>query len=532
MKNLPIGIQSFKDLRSKDFLYIDKTEDILQLVTTGKVYFLSRPRRFGKSLLVSTLEEVFKGNKPLFEGLYIYDKWDWTQQYPVIRLDFAGFNHSTAENLQKDIERVISGIAQQYGIVLTREAAGSFSELIQKLHETTGKQVVVLVDEYDKPITEHLLNPDDVAANRKTLHSFYQVLKAADEHLQFAFLTGVSKFSGVSIFSALNNLNDITLDDKYASICGYTQPELENYFADYIDDVAQQVDMSREDLLAEIRVSYDGYSWDGKTPVYNPFSTLMFFDKKRFANYWFRTGTPTFLIELLKKRNQVAPIFNPIHTDEDAFDSYDPDRISEIPLLFQTGYLTIKQMEMTFGRAKYTLGIPNSEVNESLLRYLLSAYSEYPADQVPELKNNMQRQIRNCDVSGFEQSIRSMLANIPYNLHIPSEAYYHSLLLLWLKMLGFDIQGEVLTNIGRMDTVWHQPELTVIAEIKYHAKKKLDTLLNEALTQINDRKYYEKYLHHKVILMAVAFSGREASCRMMELPNDAMSQMTIPYDHI
>jgi hypothetical protein len=343
------------------------------------------------------------------------------------------------------------------------------------------------------------------------------VLKAADEHLRFVFLTGVSKFSGVSIFSALNNLNDITLDDKYASICGYTQPELENYFADYIDDVAQRVDMSREELLTEIRVSYDGYSWDGKTPVYNPFSTLMFFDKKRFANYWFRTGTPTFLIELLKKRNQVATILNPIYIDENAFDSYDPANISEIPLLFQTGYLTIKQLELIYGRAKYTLGVPNSEVNDSLLRHLLSAYSEYPADQVATLKDTMQRQIHTCDVSGFEQSLRSMLANIPYNLHIPSEAYYHSLLLLWLKMLGFDVQGEVLTNIGRIDAVWHQPELTVVAEIKYHAKKKLDTLLNEATEQISDRKYYEKYLDHPVILMAVAFSGREVGCRIKKL---------------
>ncbi|GHU72594.1 ATPase AAA [Bacteroidia bacterium] len=517
MKNLPIGIQSFAKLRQRDCLYVDKTKDILQLITTGGVYFLSRPRRFGKSLLVSTIEEVFKGNKPLFEGLYIYDNWDWTQQYPVIRLDLAGFDHRTAENLQKDIERVITNIAQLYGIILTRNAAGGFSELIQKLHETTGKQVVVLVDEYDKPITEHLLNPDEVTANRKILHSFFQILKAADEHLRFVFFTGVSKFSGVSIFSALNNLNDITLDVKYASICGLTQQELENYFADYIDDVAQQVDMSRKDLLTEIRVNYDGYSWDGKTPVYNPFSTLMFFDKKRFANYWFRTGTPTFLIDLLKKRNQIASIFSPIQTEEDAFDSYDPNRISEIPLLFQTGYLTIKQAKMTLGRAQFTLGVPNSEVNDSLLRYLLSAYSEYPADLVSDLRNNMQRQIQSCDVSAFEQSLRSMLANIPYNLHIPSEAYYHSLLLLWIKMLGFDIQGEVLTNIGRIDAVWYQPELTVVAEIKYHAKTKLDTLLNEAMAQINDRKYYEKYLDHKVILMAVAFSGREVGCRIKEL---------------
>jgi competence CoiA-like predicted nuclease len=185
--------------------------------------------------------------------------------------------------------------------------------------------------------------------------------------------------------------------------------------------------------------------------------------------------------------------------------------------LFQTGYLTVKQLELKFGRAKFTLGVPNSEVNDSLLTHLLSAYSEYPADLVSDLRNNMQRQIQNCDVSGFEQSLRSMLANIPYNLHIPSEAYYHSLLLLWIKTLGFDIQGEVPTNIGRIDAVWNLPELTVVAEIKYHAKKKLNTLLNEAMAQINDRKYYDKYLDHKVILMAVAFSGKEVGCRIKEL---------------
>jgi hypothetical protein len=307
------------------------------------------------------------------------------------------------------------------------------------------------------------------------------------------------------------------MDDKYASICGYTQTELEEYFPEYLNDTAQHLGMSKENLLDKMRAYYNGYSWDGTTKVYNPFTTLLFFDNRRFANYWFRTGTPTFLIEILKQRNQITPILKPVTMDESEFDSYDPANITEVPLLFQTGYLTVKQRKITDTDIEYTLDVPNAEVRGAILRHLLSAYSAYPVDRLQSLVTGMRRQIYQGDSSGLEQNLRMLLAHIPNNLHIQKEAYYHSLFLLWMKMLGFDIQGEILTNIGRIDAVWQQPDLTVICEIKFHVDKNIDELLNEAMKQIDDRRYYEAYLDREISLMAVAFTGKEVKCRMKRM---------------
>ena len=518
MKKLPIGIQDFVKLRSNNCLYVDKTHSILRLITEGSAFFLSRPRRFGKSLLVSTLEEIFKGNKALFEELYIYDKWDWTQQHPVIRLDFGGVNNALPDDIENDLSSKISNIAQKYNITLSRKLAGGFAELIEKLHYATGQQVVVLIDEYDKPIIDNLSVPEVMEENKRILHSYYQILKAADEHLRFVFLTGVSKFAGVSIFSGLNNLNDISLDDRYASICGYTQQELESNFSEHLDDAAHYMGIDKIELLDKIRTWYNGYSWDGKTMVYNPFSTLLFFDKKQFDNYWFRSGTPTFLIETLKKRNQLKPVLKPIIADSNIFDSFDPGRISETPLLFQTGYLTIKCKEIVDWQPQYTLDIPNNEVKDSLLKYLLNTYSAYPLEDTQGLKQRMHRQLLSGDTTALEQSLREMLAYVPYPLHIENEAYYHSLMLLWLKLLGFDIIGEIMTNIGRIDAVWKFPGHTIVAEVKCRSKKgRIVTLLTNAIKQMEEKRYYERFMNEeKVSLLAVVFAEKEIGCRMIE----------------
>jgi predicted DNA-binding ribbon-helix-helix protein len=517
-KRLPIGTQSFEILRTTNCLYIDKTEYIYRMVTDGRIYFLSRPRRFGKSLLVSTLDKLFNGRKELFEGLYIYDKWDWTQQYPVIWLDFGSVANHTTEALINSLSDFVKEMATKYGVVIEKiELTDRFAELIKKIAQSTGKGVVILIDEYDKPIIDHLSNIEVLDTNKKTLHSFYSVLKASDEYIRFIFLTGVSKFSGLSIFSALNNPNDITLNQKYASICGYTQEELEYYFTDYLDEVAECKHKSRNELLDEIKFWYNGYSWDGQTSVYNPFSTLLFFDNNEFDNYWFNTGTPTFLIEMLKRRNQLKPALETIETTSSAFKSYDPANIGEIPLLFQTGYLTIKHKRKMMDQYIYTLGMPNLEVKNSFFEHLLNAYSNYPPEQIQPLTFKMQQQIHNGNVSGLQQNLQLLLAHIPSNLHIPKEAYYHSLFLLLMKVLGFDIQGEISTNIGRIDAVWHQPDLTVVSEIKYHSEKDIDSLLQEAMTQIRDHKYYEAYLDKKVMLMAIAFTGKEVKCELEKI---------------
>jgi hypothetical protein len=490
------------------------------MVTSGKIYFLSRPRRFGKSLLVSTLDELFSGRKELFEGLFIYDKWDWSQQYPVIRLDFGKRSSGSSEELKVSLDDFVKSVANKYRIsLLENTLSGKFGELIEKLYQSTGQKAVILVDEYDKPITDHLSDTKIRTDNKRTLHDFYQVLKASDDCIRFIFLTGVSKFSGLSVFSALNNINDMTLNWNYNSICGYTQDELENCFTGYIDTVAQYNNISRSELLSKIKTWYNGYSWDGRTSVYNPFSTLLFFDNRKFGNYWFRTGTPTFLIDILKSRNRIQPLLEYIETDSDAFDSYDPDSIGEIPLLFQTGYLTVKDETTVQEQTTYTLGIPNMEVQISFTKYLLNAYSKYPVEQLQPLIFKMQRQIHDGDTSALEQNLRMLLANIPNILHIEKEAYYHSMFLLLMKMLGFDIHGEVLTNIGRIDAVWIQSGLTVIAEVKYHSQKDIDALLDEAMTQIHDRRYYEAYLDRKVRLLAIAFTGKEVKCKMESVPD-------------
>jgi hypothetical protein len=433
----------------------------------------------------------------------------------VIWLDFGGLAFETPTELEQSLAAFVQSTADKYKISLPEAPYKfQFKELIEKLHDSTGQQVVVLIDEYDKPIIDHLSDIETMEANRKILHAFYPVLKAADRWIKFIFITGVSKFSGLSVFSALNNPDDITLDSNYASICGYTQEELESYFAEYIDDLAANENMSSEQLLEKIKQWYNGYSWDGKTPIYNPVSTLLLFKKNDFDNYWFNTATPMFLMEMLKKRNNIEPVLKPIETDTSAFNSYDPANIGAIPLLFQTGYLTIKSVARIDEQKLYTLDIPNSEVRESFTKYLLHAYSDYPLEKIHELTRNMHRQIHACDTSGFNENLCLLLAKVPNILHDDSESYYHSIFLLIMKMCGFDIHGEILTNIGRIDAVLQQRDLTIIVEIKYHAHKSLDKLLKDAMKQIYKRKYYEAYRDRKVMLMAVAFTGKEVKCEM------------------
>jgi hypothetical protein len=370
------------------------------------VYFLSRPRRFGKSLLISTLEALFKGKQVLFEGLWIEDKWDWTQHYPVILIDWTCIKHAIPEEMERSMFTFLKRQANTYQVTLLSEyASDCFAELIELLREKTGKKVVVLVDEYDVPILDAIGSPHEAMEKiRVWIHDFYKILKAKDEHLKFVFLTGVSKFSGLSVFSALNNLNDLTINAKYASICGYTQPELESYFSEHIDVTAKQLGMTRETLLEHIRYWYNGYTWDGETSVYNPFSSLLFFDTMEFAGYWFRTGTPTLLINILKQCNPLDVVLE--------------------PLLFQTGYLTIEHKELTYdGRPQYTLTFPNIEVRESLLEQLLGVFAEYPGAHSDNLKAEMQQHILDCDVASLEEDLRRMFACVPYELHIARESF-------------------------------------------------------------------------------------------------------------
>ncbi|MDR3048893.1 MAG: ATP-binding protein [Elusimicrobiota bacterium] len=519
MKELPIGIQSFKDLRKNpiDYLYIDKTPYIYEMSTKGKIYFLSRPRRFGKSLLISAIDELFSGNNELFEGLYIYDKWDWNKKYPVIRIDFGSGDYSSNEKLKDSLADFLKNYADKFNVILENSAIPTrFAELIQKVSLSAGGKVVVLVDEYDKPILDNVLKPKIQKENRDTLHDFYQVLKASDDHLKFIFLTGVSKFVGLSIFSALNNIFDMTIGDEFAGICGYTQQELEYNFSEHIDSAANKLSMGRQELLDNIAMHYDGYSWDGKTRVYNPFSILMFFRNQIFDFFWYRTATPTFLMDIIKNKSNINEIIEPQTVGSSFFSISDVKMISVSSLLFQTGYLTIKDSEIIKGIARYNIGIPNNEVKDALLNNLFKTYSDYPSDNIEILRDDMRNQIEERDETGFEKNLKMLFAYIPYTLNLKYEKSYHALFLITMKLLGFDIDGESLTNLGRIDAVMKLGAYNVIAEFKYSAKKSIKIMLAEAMKQIKNKKYYEKYTDRPIIFLAIAFKDNDLKCKFVQ----------------
>ncbi|PRX16915.1 PD-(D/E)XK nuclease superfamily protein [Orenia metallireducens] len=500
---LPLGIQSFKELREENYLYIDKTEDIYRLIESGKYYFISRPRRFGKSLLVSTLEELFKGNKELFKGLNIYNKIEW-KEHPVIKIDFSSIDRNNSDRLRKSLNSFLNDIAYEYGLTLERDYLGSrFAELIKKLYQQTKSKVVVLIDEYDKPIIDHITDIDTAEENKEVLKSFFEVLKPSDEYLKFVFLTGVSKFSKVSIFSGLNNLQDITIDHRFSTIMGCTYQELLKYFNEEIEQLQQVSDISRKGLLEEIRYWYNGYSWDGEKRVYNPFSIINLFSSRRFNNYWFTTGTPSFLIDLIKESNYDVSQLEEITVSGYVFDSYELGNIDINSLLFQTGYLTIKETKSTKRRNRvklYKLATPNFEVKESLLNYLLANYLQQNLAKIQPLYMEMLEYLEEGKMEKFINIIKSLFAGIPYNLQLKKESYYHSIFYMILSLLGADINLEVMTDKGRIDGVLELENKMYIIEFKLDDDQ-------EALDQIKDRSYYEKYLNYNQEIYLLGIGG-------------------------
>ena len=499
MKKLPIGLQDFGELRRGDFLYVDKTELLYQLATGSKYYFLSRPRRFGKSLLISTLSELFQGNQTLFEGLWIHDRWDWSKTYPV--LDFR-FNKSgyKISGLEAFLYEELADRAQAHGITLKKSSyPAQLEELIVALARKHN-QVVVLIDEYDKPILDYLHDVEQAKAHREVLKNFYSVLKPLDPHLRFVLLTGVSKFSGsppgrVSIFSELNNLLDLTIYSDYATLLGYTQEELEHYFAERLDQLAPDFS-GREALLSQIKQWYNGYSWDAEHFVYNPFSILNFFDRASFENFWFETGTPTFLVKLLKREQKYD--FEEVLASAAALGSFELDRLHPVTLLFQTGYLTIRSRDEDMA---YTLVYPNKEVRHSLLQHLLGEYTEEsPSDTYIRAKQ-MKDALRQEDLEGFVESLNGLFASIPYQIFIADkEAYYHSVTFLALSLMDTFVQVEVSQAKGRPDAVVHLEQVIYVLEFK------LDEPAEVALAQIQEKGYATPYLNQGKTVKAVGLS--------------------------
>jgi hypothetical protein len=471
------------------------------LLTEGYYYFLSRPRRFGKSLLLSTLAEIFKGSKELFEGLWIEDKWDWTKTNPVIHISFAAVGFKEI-GLNNAIKGILNAHAQEYDITLSSEGnAQRFRELLQKIHAKQGR-VVVLIDEYDKPIIDYIDNIPQANENRDILREFYIVLKDNQQYLKFVFLTGITKFSKVSIFSALNHLTDISMNDSYAALLGYTQEELESSFKEYIPQAMTAHNMTEPQLLHALKFWYNGYSWDGKIKMYNPFSIINFFNDKSFKNFWFSTGTPTFLTILV--RQQQFYDLEDMETDETAFDTFDVENLNAQAVMFQTGYLTIKKYD--FRNQIYTLGYPNNEVRKAFLAYMLEAYSFVQVNNVSPTFIKMQRAFERKDLETVIELINKMFANIPYQIFDgTSEKYFHSLVHLMLHYLGTNIESEINTNKGRLDSVVQTPQYIYILEFKFDKSAQI------ALDDIEKRGYTEKYLHSgkEIIAVGINFSSKK-----------------------
>ena len=376
MKYLPIGIQTFRDIIEGAFYYVDKTHFIPKL--TSKYYFLSRPRRFGKSLFLDTLKEAFSGNKELFKGLYLYDNWDWEKRYPIIKFDLSQAYPDTEENLIKSLDSFLKAVAKDHQITLEEEILGlRFKELIQKLYEKYNQKVVVLIDEYDKPILDVIEDIEKARRNRDILKKFFEILKPSDPYLKLVFLTGVSRFSKVSIFSGLNQLNDITIDPSFATVCGYTQSELESVFEDRLKDFDKE----------KIKEWYNGYNWLGES-VYNPFDILLLFDKKMFKPYWFEAETPTFLIKMIVENQYYLPELEKLEVGEEILSNLDLDNIRVENLLFQLGYLTIKEFLEEDG--VYILSYPNLEVRKGLNNAFLF-YLGFGASDIAKTELNIKQ---------------------------------------------------------------------------------------------------------------------------------------------
>jgi hypothetical protein len=510
-KKLPLDVQAFEIMRGEDYLYVDKTRYIYQMVTQGRYYFLSRPRRFGKSLLVSTLKCLFQGREELFKGLWIADHvdWDW-KPHPVVLIDFSDSSNNTPERLERTLETTLHNIAEENHIELKNPFLQSkFKELILKLSRKTDMPVVVLFDEYDKPIIDHIgkgsKELEIARANRDVLKNFFGVLKSGHlaPILRFVFLTGISRFSRVSIFSELNNLNDISMSEKYAELLGYTQEELETCFSAYIQQLAEKMACSVEAVKAKLVHKYNGYRFSKKElRVYNPFSILKAFNEMELQDYWFETATPTFLVNFLMQERYNLPKLDKLKVSQTIFGTFELERLFPEAVLFQTGYLTITGVQNNV----YTLDYPNQEVktafSESLFLALTEGADRTISSHVLQLAGHLQSE----DFEAFFDTMTAIFASIPYTINTKrDEAYFHTIFYLMISASGADADCETLTSEGRIDLSVEFPEKVYIIEFKCNQDAET------AIQQIRDKRYADRYRQSgkKIILIGINFSTEQ-----------------------
>jgi len=496
-KQLPIGISTLTEINSRDLLYIDKTEAIHTLITKNFRCFLSRPRRFGKSLLVSTIKEIFLGNKKLFKNLWIGQEGRYTWEIrPVIHIDFSQLNTDTLDTLKNDLNNTLDTIAIQHGYNASHRPFPR--EKIAYICEKIGVQnkIAILIDEYDAPLLRHITNPEIALTVRDFLSGFYTTLKALDAYIHFTFVTGVTKFSKTSLFSGPNNLNDISLEPQFSSLCGYTEDEIHENLSMYIQEYAAIKGTTSSAIIEEMRTWYNGYqfSYAHTKKIYNPYSVLLYLHKNQLDNYWFTSGTPTFLIKLIKENSYTFSKIDHSQATSTTLDAFEINKLSLKTLLYQAGYLTIESYNEE--TRMYTLTYPNEEIRQSLNSYLLCSRLDIEDTDAQTEAHALRNALKTEDISAFQSALQSLFAHIPHQLHVEREAFYHALLQMICYILGTDITSEVSVSTGRVDMIIQTHNTVYIFELKLNQSAEI------ALSQIKERRYYEKYLtSNKTILL-------------------------------
>ena len=506
----PIGIQTFSEIREKNYLYIDKTEYVYRMTHFAKYVFLSRPRRFGKSLLTSTLHSYFSGRKDLFQGLAMERlEKDWTE-YPVLHFDMSTAKHVGKDELISELERKLTTYERIYGrneedIYVNQRLQG----LIERAYEQTGRQVVVLIDEYDAPLLDVVHEKENLGVLRNIMRNFYSPLKACDPYLKYVFLTGITKFSQLSIFSELNNIKNISMDEPYAAICGITEDEMLTQMKEDMEMLAAKLNISSEEVLLKLKENYDGYHFTYPSPdIYNPFSLLNAFADGKFGSYWFGSGTPTYLIRMLEKFGVEPSEIGNNHAEVSAFDAPTETMTDIIPLLYQSGYITIKDYDESIDL--YTLDIPNKEVRLGLMKSLLPNYVASKTRETTTMVAYLSRDIRNDDMDSALRRLQTFLSTIPYCDNTRYEGHYQQMFYIIFSLLGSFVDVEVRTPRGRVDVVLRTKTTLYVMELK------LDKTADEAMEQINLKNYPERFALCGLPVVKVAINFDSERCTIGE----------------
>ena len=501
----PIGLQNFEDLRKNNYLYVDKTHHIYNLATTGKYYFLSRPRRFGKSLLLSTMEAYFKGKRELFKGLAIEQLEKEWAEYPVLHLDLNGKKYDTPQALTDNINYHLNLWEKEFGPGLANDIETRFKEVIDAAYEKTGRQVVILIDEYDKPIVDNLGNPELAEYYKRTLQGFYSVIKAMDGQIRFGFLTGVSKIGKLSVFSGLNNLRDISMVGEYADICGLSEDELKRYFDESVAELGNANDLTKEECYIKLKDMYDGYHFSSNTVgVYNPFSILNTFSSREFKEYWFETGTPTMLVDVMKRTSfDITTLSDNVIVSSAALSGMQDIVNKPVPLFFQTGYLTIKEYDKEY--KEYRLGFPNEEVKNGFLNFIYSYYVPVNPASDSTKTSQLSRALKSGNPDAFMTTLEALFANTTYQIQGNAERDFQYAMYIIIELLGEYVQAERTTSNGRIDLLLQTQDYIYIIELK------IDNTAEAALQQIEEKGYDRPFADdpRKLFKIGVSFSTKD-----------------------